>query len=132
MEPVTKQDQIKKTDKITLVLGASLNPGRYSYRAVKMLRKYGHTVYAIGKKRGVLDEVEIQTGFHAFENVHTVTLYLSRNNQIMYYDYILSLKPKRIIYNPGAENEELERLAAEKNIENMEACTLVMLSTNQY
>ena len=118
--------------KTTLVLGASLNPERYSNMAIKRLRKFGHKVLAIGLKSGRVGDVDIQTGLPEFPPVNTVTLYLSPKNQHQYYDYILSLKPERIIFNPGAENDELARLADKNNIESLEACTLVMLSTNQF
>ena len=119
-------------EKATLVLGGSVNPERYSNRAIKELKKHGHIVYAIGLREGTVDNVKIENGTPDYKNIDTITLYLSPKNQIQYYDYILSLNPKRIIYNPGAENEELEKLAATKKIENLEACTLVMLATNQY
>ena len=118
--------------KATLVLGASTNPERYSNQAIKSLRKHGQAVYAIGLKEGNIDDVAIQTGLPELKNVDTVTMYLSAKNQLQYYDYILSLKPKRIIFNPGAENDELLALAMENKIENLEACTLVMLATGQY
>ena len=118
--------------KKTLVLGESENPSRYSYLAINKLKNYGHPVAAIGKRKGTVNNVEIDTGTPDVTDVDTVTLYLNPVNQQPYYDYILSLNPKRIIFNPGTENPELEALANEKNIETMEACTLVMLSTNQY
>jgi predicted CoA-binding protein len=118
--------------KKTLVLGASANPARYSYLAIQRLRKYGHPVKAIGLKKSFVDDVQIDNLPAPEENVDTVTLYLNPNNQKQYYDYILSLNPKRIIFNPGAENEELAKLAETKGIKTMEACTLVMLGTNQY
>ena len=116
----------------TLVLGASENPGRYSYAAMKRLAAKGFGVLAIGKKAGKVDDMEILTGHVPDENVDTVTLYLNPTHQKPYYDYILSLKPRRIIFNPGTENDELERLAAKEGIDTLEACTLVMLSTGQY
>jgi uncharacterized protein len=118
--------------KKTLVLGASSNPSRYSYLAINRLRTYGHPVVAVGKKNGKVMDVELQKEKELVDDVHTVTLYLNPTNQKEYYDYILSLKPKRIIFNPGTENEELYRLADEHKIPYMEACTLVMLSTGQY
>ena len=118
--------------KATLVLGASINQERYSNKAIKSLRKHGQTVYAIGLKEGKVDDVTIQTGLPELKNVDTVTMYLSAKNQFQYYAYIISLKPKRIIFNPGAENDELFALAADNKIENLEACTLVMLATGQY
>lgn len=116
----------------TLVLGASENPDRYSNRAIKSLVRHGHKVKAIGVKNGSVEGVEITKERPAFGDIDTVTLYLSQQNQVSYYDYILSLNPRRIIYNPGAENPELEALAESKGIENLEACTLVLLSTQQY
>ena len=119
-------------EKPTLVLGASLNPERYSYLAIHRLRQHHHDVIAIGLREGLVNDVMIQTGKPQLQNIDTVTLYLSPKNQVQYYDYILALNPKRIIFNPGAENDELTRLAEKNNIETLEACTLVMLSTNQY
>ncbi len=118
--------------KKTLVLGASANPSRYSYLAVQRLRNYGHPVVAIGGKAAVVSDVQVETGKKNFENIDTVTIYLNPHHQQEYYDYILSLHPKRIIFNPGAENDELADLAAANGIETKEACTLVMLSTYQY
>lgn len=120
------------TKKKTLVLGASDNPSRYSYLAVQRLRGYGHPVVAIGKKDTKVADVKIGTEKEIFENINTVTLYLNPEHQKEYYDYILSLKPERIIFNPGAENDELAEKAAAAGIKPVEACTLVMLSTNQY
>lgn len=117
---------------LTLVLGASENTDRYANRAIRELRRHGHEVAAIGLRTGKVSDVLIQTGQPVLKNVETVTLYLNAKNQQQYYNYILSLKPKRIIYNPGAENIELEHLASKAGIENLEACTLVMLSTGQY
>jgi predicted CoA-binding protein len=118
--------------KKTLVLGASDNPSRYSYLAVNRLRSHGHPVVAIGKKNSIVADVPIEKEKKDWKNVDTVTLYLNPSHQQQYYDYILSLKPKRIIFNPGAENDELADLAAKNGIKPIEACTLVLLSTNQY
>lgn len=120
------------SEKKTLILGASTNPERYSYRAIKSLRQHHQDVYAIGLREGVVDDVKITKEKTDWKDVDTVTLYLSKKNQEQYYDYILSLKPRRIIYNPGAENEVLESLADKAGIENIEACTLVLLATNQF
>lgn len=118
--------------KKTLVLGASDNPSRYSYLAVQRLRNHGHPVVAVGRKHSFVSDVEIKTEKKQFENIDTVTIYLNSQHQQEYYDYILSLQPKRIIFNPGAENNELEVLAKKNGIISIDACTLVMLSTNQY
>ena len=119
-------------NKKTLVLGASDNPSRYSYLAINRLRNNGHEVAAIGRKATTVADVNIETEKKDFKDIDTITLYLRPEHQKEYYNYILSLKPKRIIFNPGAENDELYDLAKENNIQPMEACTLVLLSTGQY
>jgi predicted CoA-binding protein len=118
--------------KKTLVLGASENPRRYSYLAVEKLLAHDHPVLAIGKKAGAVHGIDILAEKKPANDIDTVSLYLNKNNQKQYHDYILSLNPKRIIFNPGTENNELAALAREKGIETLHACTLVMLSTNQY
>ena len=118
--------------KKTLVLGASVDPARYSNLAVQKLTAYNHPAVALGKKTGSIGNTIIETEKKDFDNIDTVTLYLNPLHQKEYYDYIFSLHPKRIIFNPGAENEELADLAKEKGIIAQEACTLVLLSTNQY
>ncbi len=121
-----------KEPKKTLVLGASENPSRYSYLAIHRLRSKGHPVIGIGKKYGKVADVNITKDREPVTDIDTVTLYLNPQHQQEYYDYILSLKPKRIIFNPGAENEQLAELAKKNNINTVEACTLVLLSTGQY
>ncbi len=118
--------------KKTLVLGASTNPERYSFLAVQRLTAHKHPLVAIGNKAGSIGSTEIITTHPALENIDTVTLYLNPSHQKEYYNYILSLKPKRIIFNPGTENKELFDLTLQNNIQPIEACTLVMLSTGQY
>lgn len=118
--------------KKTLVLGATDNPARYAYLAVEKLLRYGHEVVPVGQREAEVLSLKIQTGKPVVENIDTVTLYLNPTNQIPYYDYILSLKPKRIIFNPGTENMELEKMAEARGIETVEGCTLVMLSARQY
>ena len=118
--------------KKTLVLGASANPARYSYLVINRLHTYHHPIIAIGKREGNVAGVPIVTSQEHIHDLDTITLYLNPTNQKPYYNYILSLKPKRIIFNPGTENEELYRLAKEQGIECQEACTLVMLGTGQY
>ncbi len=118
--------------KKTLVLGASSKAGRYSNMAVRKLKAYGHEVIAVGRRTGKIDDTEIVYEKPEIKDLDTVTLYLNPNNQKPYYDYILQLKPKRIIFNPGTENPELEQLAHQNNIEPIEACTLVLLSIKQY
>ena len=116
----------------TLVLGATTNPARYSYLAIHKLREEGHEVIAIGRRTGKVRDVEVVAEEKHTEDLDTITLYLNANNQKPYYKYILEQKPKRIIFNPGAENDELEQLAKKNNIATQHACTLVLLSTGQY
>ena len=120
------------TKKKTLVLGASTNPDRYSNMAINRLVEKEQPVEAVGLKRGEVAGVEIATAKEPFENIHTVTLYLNPKRQEEYYDYILSLKPQRVIFNPGTENPELYKILHENDIEMEVACTLVLLGTNQY
>ena len=118
--------------KKALVLGASENPSRYSYLAMRKLTSHGHPVVAIGKRKGKVGEVDIETNHLPHENIHTITLYLNPTNQKPYIDYILDLKPKRIIFNPGTENDELIKSAKQHGIEPVLGCTLVMLSVGNY
>lgn len=118
--------------KPTLVLGASDNPSRYSYLAVERLQKNGHPVFAIGRKAVKVHGVLVETEKIPLENIDTVTLYLSSVHQQEYYDYITQLKPRRVIFNPGAENPEFASTLEQSGIKALEACTLVMLSTGQY
>jgi predicted CoA-binding protein len=119
-------------NKNTLVLGASENPSRYSFLAINSLRRHQHPVAAIGRRKGRVLDVDITTDKKPMGTVDTITLYLNPLNQKEYYDYILSLRPKRIIFNPGTENTELYDLAKNNGIQPLEACTLVLLSTGQY
>lgn len=121
-----------RQQKKTVVLGASDNPARYSYLAVRKLAAHNHPIIAVGKRAGKVGDVVIQKDHVMEGGVDTVTLYLNPKNQVEYYDYILNLQPKRIIFNPGTENEELIQKAKDNNIEPFIGCTLVMLSTGQY
>jgi uncharacterized protein len=118
--------------KKTLVLGATPNPERYAYMATQRLKNAGHEVLPVGNKKGMIEGIVIENETPQYEGVDTVTLYLNPDNQKPYYDYILSLHPKRIIFNPGTENWELVKLAKEQGIETEIACTLVMLSVGNY
>lgn len=118
--------------KKTLVLGATPNPARYAYLATMRLRQHGHEVVPVGIREGEIEGQEILTGTPLAEGVDTVTLYVGPERQPAYYDYIFSLHPRRIIFNPGTENAELAQLAKERNIETVEGCTLVMLSIGGY
>jgi hypothetical protein len=118
--------------KKNLVLGASLKPERYSHQAVLLLRSYGHEVAALGLREGSIGDVTVQKGKPVLEGIDTVTLYLNPQRQPEFYDYLMALHPRRIIFNPGTENPELIRLAQHRGIETEIACTLVMLRTGQF
>jgi len=118
--------------KTAVVMGASPNPKRFSYKAVNLLKDYGHKVFALGIRKGTIRDTEIITDWKIEEEIHTITLYLRAELQKQYYDFMLGLKPQRIIFNPGTENKEFKKLAKENNIEVIEACTLVMLNTGAY
>ena len=118
--------------KKTLVLGASENPGRYSNIAINRVRAHGHEVVAIGNRKGRVGDVEIITERPEMNDIDTITLYLNPTNQKPFYDYIVSLNPRRIVFNPGTENDELARMLAQRGTNTLEACTLVMLSVGQY
>lgn len=119
-------------NKKTLVLGASIKPERYSYLAITKLVEKGHSVLAIGQNTGEVAGVKIQTKTIPLKNIDTVTLYLNPLHQRDYYNYIVEAKPKRVIFNPGAENPEFIQLLELNNIKTEVACTLVLLSINQY
>ncbi len=119
-------------NKKTLVLGASENASRYGNMALRRLRASGHDVVAIGRREGKVGDVVIHKSQPEEEDIDTVTMYMNEQNQKEYEDYVLSLNPKRIIFNPGAENNALAQKAREQGVQTIEACTLVMLSTGQY
>lgn len=119
-------------NKKTVVIGASENPERYANMAVRRLLQHQHEVVPVGLKPGQIEGVSILTGHPAISGVHTVTLYVRPELQPPLYDYIFSLSPQRIIFNPGTENPEFNTLAQRKGILTEEACTLVMLSIGVY
>lgn len=116
----------------TLVLGASTNKERYSYKAIDNLIAKSHQVVAIGFKKGMVLDIPIETEKFDFHGVDTVTIYLNPKNQEEYYDYIISLNPRRVIFNPGTENPTFGKKLKSNNISFEESCTLVLLATNQY
>lgn len=118
--------------KKTLVIGASLKPERYSNIAINRLINYNHEVKAFGLRAGEVNGVRIDTELLSYIAVDTVTLYLNPKRQEAYYNYIIGLNPKRVIFNPGTENSEFYKLLDESNIEYEVACTLVLLGTGQY
>lgn len=128
MEALQKTNLMKKT----LVLGASLNPSRYSYLAINRLVNNNHEVVAIGLREGKVAGIQIIKDKKLFADIDSITLYLNPKRQVEYYNYIISLNPNRVIFNPGTENPELYQLLSENNIESEVACTLVLLGTNQY
>jgi predicted CoA-binding protein len=115
-----------------LVLGATARPEKYAAIAITKLAEKGHSVVAIGQQAGEQAGVKIQTKAVPLKNIDTVTLYLNPKNQREYYNYIIEAQPKRVIFNPGTENPEFYQLLKSNNIEVEVACTLVLLSTNQY
>jgi hypothetical protein len=118
--------------KKTLVIGASENPERYAYKAAEMLQNKGHQIVLLGKSAGTVAGETIHTKPRKFEDINTVTLYLNPQNQEALEEYIIDLKPQRVIFNPGTENGDFAAKLQSKNIQTTEACTLVLLSTGQY
>lgn len=120
--------------KKTVVIGASENPGRYSQMAILSLQKHGHEVIPVGLKEGTFNGIPILSlkSKKEINQVDTLTLYVGPQHQPAWFDYILSLQPKRVILNPGTENPELEQLLNKNGINFLHACTLVMLATGQY
>src|SRR6185437_748862 len=121
-----------KTSKKTVILGATPDPSRFAYKAANMLTEYGHEIVPVGIKKGTVAGKEILNGTPQIEDVDTVTLYIGPQNQPQLYDYIINLKPKRIKFNPGTENDELISMATQHHIEPVLGCTLVMLSVGNY
>lgn len=118
--------------KKTLIIGATPNSDRYAYQAAHKLVEKGHEIINVGIKKGEVAGVQIESAGKAYHDIDTITLYIGPDLQVGYYDYILQTKPKRVIFNPGTENKELEQLLTEHQIEPVEACTLVLLSIGQY
>lgn len=116
----------------TLVIGASINPERYAYKAIHLLVKHEIEVVPMGVKPGFVANLLIVSPLIVQVNIHTITLYLGASKQEPYYDFILKINPKRVLFNPGTENPKLAKLLNEKGILWENACTLVLLSTNQY
>lgn len=121
-----------KKEKKTLVIGASDNPERYACKAVMKLMDNNYPVVAFGLRKGSINGLDITTEFPQATDIHTVTLYVGPKNQPDYYDRIIALKPKRVIFNPGTENLEFEEKLTDLGVEAFEACTLVMLASKQF
>jgi uncharacterized protein len=120
------------TEKTTLVIGASFKPNRFSNIAVRNLVLHRYPVIAVGLREGIIHGVSIRKPFPVLKNVHTVTLYIGSKNQSEYYDYILNIHPKRVIFNPGTENVKFEETLRMHGIEVVTGCTLIMLSDGTY
>jgi predicted CoA-binding protein len=127
-------DSVPNKSKLTLVVGATDNPERYAYRAVELLQTKGVPVVPIGIKKGLVfgEEILDLRLKPALKEIHTITLYLGPSNQAEWMDYLIGLRPKRIIFNPGTENFDFFSKAKAAGIEALEACTLVMLTTGQF
>lgn len=124
---------MQNTEKTTLVIGASSNPERYSNKAIRMLKAKGVPVRAQGLKTETIEEVPVYRDFpYQPGEIHTVTLYLNPQRQAEIISTVLALKPSRIIFNPGTENETFRTAAEQAGIETTEACTLVMLASGIY
>lgn len=118
--------------KKTLVLGASTNTARYSYLVANKLVRKGYPIVNVGRKVGEVAGVQIEEATVVHDDIDTITVYVGPKNQEPYYDYIIATNPKRVIFNPGAENPALAQILQDKGIETVNACTLVMLNTGQY
>ncbi len=118
--------------KKTLVLGASPNPLRFSYKMVKSLVRHNTDVVALGSREGEIGGIKILTGKPVLKDIHTISLYIGPKGQPAVYEYVLSLHPKRIIFNPGTVNPEFMDLARKNGIEAVTDCALVMLSSGKY
>lgn len=118
--------------KLTLVVGASENPDRYSYKATEKLLKHGHPVLLFAKKEGHCLGLKIETSLPVGKQINTITMYVGANHQSELIEPLLALKPQRFVFNPGTENQDFIQKARAQGIECVEGCTLVMLSTDQY
>lgn len=120
--------------KTTLIIGASENPERYSNMAIRLLKSYGHSVRALGRKNGMVDGIKIETDSNCenFSHIDTISLYINPFHQAEFANLITCIKPKRVIFNPGTENDEMTSILDSNNIEWEEACTLVLLRSGQY
>lgn len=116
----------------TMIIGATTNPARYSYLVAHKLVRKGYEIVNVGIKVGKVAGVPIENLSTVHTDIDTITLYLKAENQKQYYDYIVATKPRRLIFNPGAENIELKELAEQNGIQCIEACTLVLINTGQY
>ena len=129
---IQRKAELKTTPRKTVVLGASPNPSRYSYKAVKSLLLHGHEPIALGFRPGVIFDTFIQRGMPEFEEVHTVAMYIGIERQQEYREYIISLEPQRVIFNPGTVNDPFMEELEDHGVEVVEGCTLVMLDNGEF
>ena len=115
-----------------LIYGASANPDRYAFKALDLLLEKGHEVFLKGNKPGIISGFYIHVGPNDFDQIHTITLYVGPQNQLDLIKDLAQIKPERIIFNPGTENPKLYTEIEKLNIKVEEACTLVLLHTNQF
>lgn len=134
LELISSYSGLELHMKKTLIVGSTTNRGRYAYIAAEMLTEYGNEIVPIGIKKGEVLGKEILDirSKPMIEGVDTITLYIGPVHQPEWYDYLIGLKPRRVIFNPGTENRIFERMLGEQGIEALEACTLVLLRSNQY
>jgi predicted CoA-binding protein len=120
-----------RTQDTILILGASNNPARTSYMATRFLSNKGFNLFAVANRKGQIDGITLHDDSELATNHHsdTITLFINADRQKKYYDYILSQNPKRIIFNPGTENPELESLAKANHIQVITGCTIALLTT---
>ena len=115
------------------VIGASNKPHRYSYQAVVLLKEKGHEVYPVHQRIKDIEGIQVYPSINDIKDfIDTVTLYVNAEVSNTLGKDIIAKNPRRIIFNPGAENPELESKAREKGIIIINACTLVMLKTGQF
>ena len=126
------EHKVPQDNKLTLVFGASPKSERYSYKAVLALAAHNYPVIAIGTRKGMIGDIEIHVDLPEILDVNTISLYLNADNQRKYYDDIFNLRPKRVIFNPGAENKQFYDKLTAVGIKAIEACTLIMLATKQF
>jgi len=124
----------EQSKKKTVIIGATDNPGRYAYLAAGMLKENGHPIVPMSIHQGEVQGQELLDLREKIpvEGVDTVTMYINPSHQKEWEDYIISLDPKRVIFNPGAENQGFMDRLEKAGVEVIAACTLVMIRTNQF
>jgi uncharacterized protein len=114
--------------KIVVVLGATPKPDRYAFKAMQRLQEHGYQAIPVNPAYAeILGERCYPSLSEVPQPIDTMTLYLSASRSTPLIDDIIKAKPARIIFNPGAENDELANAASSVGIETVNGCTLVML-----